>query len=741
MRGRAVGVVLAALLVLLVGWAFAPALDNGFVNYDDNKYVTENPTVQRGLTTDGLAWAFDNQQTANVHPLTWLSHMLDVELFGLDPRGHHGSSLVLHALTAVLLFLGLARSGLSQAASWTVAALFAVHPLRVESVAWVAERKDVLCGVFFAACLWFHAGPRGRLRSAGLFACLLCGLAAKPMLVTLPCLLLLLDRWPLRRAARSSWYALVREKLPLFGLVIAWAALTLRQQASAGAVRGAEVVGLGARVANALEAIGAYVQQTFWPQDLAVFYPHPATASPEAATFGATTWLSLGFVLLASAACVLARRRRPELFVGWFWFLGMLVPVLGLVQVGAQARADRYTYLPSVGLFLAVVVTAERTLVPLLASSAHARTGAQTGARLRGPLRLLVPGLLALVLVAFGTRTRAQSQVWRSSETLFRHALAVTERNHVAHFSLGAELLTTGRAPEAVPHLAAAVAIEPSYANAHYNLGNAYQALGQSGPARQAFARASELQPDNVDAHVNLGLSLGLEGAFDPAFERFRIAAELAPEDPRVHRSLGIVARRAGRGDLARQAFSEALRLQPEDASAANELARIHEEAGRYAEARKALRTCLQARAALPPPPNTSANDPRADAALARYAWLVATSSAEAADRELAARLLGERLSGEHQIGERTIEEGTTEEGTGQSVHTPTTRPAPRPGTEAALAALFEAAGALAAREGRFAEATAYVRHARALGGESDRRDALLARFEAERPLPLVEEP
>ncbi len=549
-------------LVLACAWAFAPLRANGFVNYDDPKYLTENPLVQRGLSAAGLRWAFTNEQTANFHPLTWLSHMLDVELFGLDPGPHHLVSLGLHALAACALCLALEALGLSLGAALAVALLFAVHPLRVESVAWASERKDVLCALFFALALraWAAWARHGRRTGYALaLLALALGLCAKAMLVTLPLVLLVLDRWPLERARSRR---LVLEKLPFFALSAAFAALTVVTQRAAGAVRDQQRIGLAARLANAARSAAAYVAESVFPSDLAVFYPHPAIARPDEPAWGAPALLALAALVAASALAWRLRARLPALLAGWAWFLVMLLPVIGLVQVGEQARADRYTYLPSIGLALALVGALERL----------------TRARPRARRALVLPAALALLLL--GSATRAQARLWHDSRSLFSHALDVDEQNPIAHFSLACELLREGAAEDARAHLERALAIQPDHANARYNLAIALQRLGRPDEARAALERTLAQRPDFADAHVNLGLLLGLGGEPERALPHFRAALALEPESARAHASFGMVARLAGELRLAERELGQALGLAPSNASAHYQMGLVQEALG-----------------------------------------------------------------------------------------------------------------------------------------------------------------
>ncbi len=554
-------------LVLACAWAFAPLRANGFVNYDDPKYLTENPLVQRGLSAAGLRWAFTNEQTANFHPLTWLSHMLDVELFGLDPGPHHLVSLGLHALAACALCLALEALGLSLGAALAVALLFAVHPLRVESVAWASERKDVLCALFFALALraWAAWARHGRRTGYALaLLALALGLCAKAMLVTLPLVLLVLDRWPLERARSRR---LVLEKLPFFALSAAFAALTVVTQRAAGAVRDQQRIGLAARLANAARSAAAYVAESVFPSDLAVFYPHPAIARPDEPAWGAPALLALAALVAASALAWRLRARLPALLAGWAWFLVMLLPVIGLVQVGEQARADRYTYLPSIGLALALVGALERL----------------TRARPRARRALVLPAALALLLL--GSATRAQARLWHDSRSLFSHALDVDEQNDVALLALAELDLQAGDHAAARAGYERALALRPDLGRAHNGLGIALQRQGQPALARASFERALALDPGDPQAANNLGIACAQAGEGARALELFERAVRLRPGFGEALRNRGGALLGLGRWREALDAFDAAERVLGPDARLLEDRARAHEGLGEPARA------------------------------------------------------------------------------------------------------------------------------------------------------------
>ena len=464
-RNLAAGALLAALVFL----AFGAALLCGFVWFDDHGYVYENPAVTAGLSRAGLRWAFTTTHMYNWHPLTWLAHMADVEFYGLNPAGHHLSSLLLHAANAILLFLFLRRATGHGPAALAAAALWAVHPLRAESVVWISERKDVLAALFGLAALWIYVRSARPKRLIGVAAAFAASLLAKPAWVTLPCLLLLLDAWPLRRWGREPAAKLVLEKAPLWLLAATSCVLTLAAQRAGGAVQSFAAMPAGTRLANAALATGEYLRALVWPVDLAVFYPYPSAGVSAAALAGAAALL-LGLTALAVAGA----RRAPWGLVGWLWFLGTLVPMIGLVQVGGQAWADRYSYLPHVGLALALAGGAAAW--SQRAPSSRWQRGAAS-----------VAGALALAWVGLA---RAQTAVWHDTETLFRHALAATENNWLIHFNLANRYQLDGRRAEAGAEYRAVLAIAPTYAPAMNNLAWALAADPAATPEEIAEALA-----------------------------------------------------------------------------------------------------------------------------------------------------------------------------------------------------------------------------------------------------------
>ena len=556
-RSRALlSVALAAATVA----AYAGVWNHGFLSYDDELYVAGNSALGAGLSGEGLRWALTTGLGANWFPLTWLSLLLDYELFGPEPAGYHATNLALHTASTVLLFLVLAGMTRAAGPSAFVAGVFALHPLHVESVAWVSERKDVLSGLFWILTLAAHARYAARPslgRYAPVFGCLALGLMAKPMLVTLPFVLLLLDDWPLGRLRdasgrvdRARLRSLVVEKLPLFALVAASSVVTVIVQRAGGAVQALDRLPFDQRLANAPVAYLRYLGKSFLPTDLAVIYPHPGASLPLWQPLAAAAAL-LGI----SAAALLAWRRRPYLAVGWLWFLGTLVPVIGLVQVGNQALADRYTYLPLVGLSIAVAWGARDLLGRALPRTATALGGAAT---------LAVLGLLTSIQVGH----------WRDTETLFTHAIAVTEDNHLAHTILANELIEQGRVREAVPHLSEAIRIAPDHAPAHVLLGEARLAEGRPAAAEESYRRALELHPD-PRTRIALGSALLFQKRPAAAVEAYRAGLRRMPDSVVGHARLGLALEALGRVAEARASYRRALELDPNQPDVRQRLAHL----------------------------------------------------------------------------------------------------------------------------------------------------------------------
>lgn len=530
------------LALLLATFAvYAQVRDFDFVNYDDVDYTTGNPNVRQGITVQGLEWALTSRDTGNWVPLTWVSHMLDCEFFGQDSGWHHLHNVLLHALAAVMLCIFLERATGTRWRSALAAFLFALHPLHVQSVAWVAERKDVLNACFWFLTLWLYVRyaerpGTGRYLAVALGFCL--GSMAKPMMVTLPFVLLLLDYWPLARLGQRGRKA-IWEKLPLLGLAGAAAAIAYLAQKHAESVN---LVPLQARLANAIHSYTLYILQTFWPARLAVFYPYPRDFA-----FAFLPLLAEGVLLaVVTTGVIVLRRRAPYLLMGWGWFVVTLVPVIGLVQVGDQAHADRYMYIPMVGLLVMLIWGAAEILEKLRAKT------------------LAIP-LAAAACLASAVLSWFQIGYWRNSETLFRRALAVTNDNKVANNNLGSYLMDSGRVSEALPYFETAVRIDPESAISRVDLGTA---LGQMGRLPEAIAQlqiAVRLSPDALKPHSDLGTALAIAGRLPEAAAEFESALRIDPNDALVQNNLGLaLSGIPGRLPDALRHLEEADRLSPD---------------------------------------------------------------------------------------------------------------------------------------------------------------------------------
>ena len=574
--GRVITIIASVFLAVIVWIAFGQALGHEFVNYDDDTYVVGNPRITKGLTPADVQWAFTHAHGSNWHPLTTISHMLDCHFYGLQPWGHHLTNILLHAAAAILLFLALRKLTGALWPSLFVAAVFAVHPLRVESVAWVSERKDVLSGVFFALTLWAYtryalrSGPsfRAYITVVVLFAL---GLMCKPTLVTLPFVLLLLDYWPLGRGHRAEgrdqknhtanfgreWSSLTVEKIPLFLLSAAACVATLLAQKHS--LDASLKPPLGERAGNAIISYAAYLGQMIWPARLAVLYPYP-----EGNLKLLQVVLAFLLLLIISAAFFLWRRKYPFLLIGWMWYVGMLVPMIGIVQVGKQVRADRYTYLPQIGLYL------------LAAWGAMELFG-----RWRRSREVLGVTVL-LIIIALTTRSYFQTSYWRTSEMLWKHAIASTSDNYIAHTNLAFALSQSGRYEEVITECQKALRIKPDFATAHNNLGLALiqneqssdGARRQDGAVDEAiihYRRALQTRPDFPQARSNLRNALLQKGRVDEAIgkndealKEFNEALRINGNSAELHCHLGVLLGRMGHREEAVVHLAEALRLKPD---------------------------------------------------------------------------------------------------------------------------------------------------------------------------------
>lgn len=555
---------LATLIVYL------PVGHQDFVTYDDDVYLIGNPHVVNGLTWENVRWAFTDSTFDWWHPLTWLSHMLDVTLFGMNPGPQHLTNLAFHVASTLLLFVVLERMTGAAWRSGFVAAMFALHPLHVESVAWVTERKDVLSTFFWMLTLWAYcryAERPGVSRYLFIMLAFVLGLMAKPMLVTLPFVLLLLDYWPLNRLDLASgrweprYVRLVLEKIPLLVLTVASSVLTYIGQQHAGKMMHLAELPIGSRLANALLSYAGYLAKMVWPARLAVFYPYPTS-------FPAFQMLSAGLILIAiSALAIRLVRQQPYLIVGWLWYVGTLVPVVGLVQVGGRAMADRFTYVPLIGVFIMLAWG-----VPVLWQ------------RLRIS-RISVGELGGGAIAAYAAMTFFQVQHWQNGVTLFEHALAVTDGNFIAHNNLGVTLMRMGRVNEAVPHFQQALALWPEYPEANKSLADVFASAGQTDEAVRYYHRALQARADWPDAENNLGLALAQGGRLTEAVSHFSRAVQLEPKSETGHLNLGLAYTKLKNTDLALVHLSQALALNPADAQAHFLMGQVLQEQGRRREA------------------------------------------------------------------------------------------------------------------------------------------------------------
>jgi tetratricopeptide (TPR) repeat protein len=553
---------LCLIVAILIPYGQVKQFD--FIGYDDELYVTQNHHVQAGLTVKGLKWAFTTSHAGSWHPLTWLSHMLDYEIYGLNPMGHHWTNLQLHMANTLLLFFILQLMTGALWRSAVVAALFALHPLHVESVAWVAERKDVLStffGMLFFLAYWRYVKQPRLIYYLLVIILLSLGLMSKPMLVTFPFVLLLLDFWPLNRfqyrADRLSRadeetglkgreiFQLIREKIPLFVLVIFFGILTYQVQSREGAVGTFESFSMKARIANAFVSYVKYIAKAIWPIDLAVFYPHPGDTLPWWQAFGAA-------IIVASVSFLTIRvsKNYPFVVVGWLWYLGTLVPVIGLVQVGFQAMADRYTYIPLIGIFIILV---------------------WGGADVLGNWhfgKMALAGLAVIILSALTVCTYFQLGCWKNRIALFSHALKVTDNNYVAHNNLGVAFFEKGKFDEAIFHYKEILKILPDDAGAFYNLGNAMFSSGNIDQAAFYYKEALRIKPEDAKVHNNLANVLFSQGKSDESVFHYTEALRINPENSDAHSNMANVLFVQGKIYKAVSHYNEALRIDPSNKDA-----------------------------------------------------------------------------------------------------------------------------------------------------------------------------
>ena len=578
-RTRSITVIIYLFLAGISLAVFSQTIRYEFVNFDDDLYVYNSPGIQAGLTIKGIGLAFISQHARNWHPLTTLSHMLDCQLYGLNAGGHHATNIILHTIAVLLLFQVLRQMTGAVWKSAIVAALFAVHPLHVESVAWISERKDVLSAVFFLLMLGAYsryARAPSITRYLAVVVLFAAGLMSKSMLVSAPIILLLLDYWPLRRFEQPSLPTgkkkiargnnqkhmirrLLLEKIPLLILSVGACTVTfILQKRAAGAIPPLPLLW---RVQNAFASYAIYAWKTLWPTDLAVFYPHPND------TLAIWEVISAIAVLLAiTASAIVFRNQRPYLFTGWFWYLVMLVPVIGIIQVGEQGHADRYTYLPHIGLFLLGVWLAADVI----------------GVRRSRPQFAVAAAVAIAIIAALAWRAFIQTSNWRNSETLWTHALAVSPDNDVAHNNLGYLCGDRGELDKAISHFESAARIRSGKRDAHYDLGSAFVQMnladdlarkGRSDEAMVHYEEAIRLQPNYADAYYNRGSVLFAKGRTDEAIADLEKTLEIQPNDADAHTGLGNALLRKGSLREAIAQYEEALALAPEDPHSRNNIA------------------------------------------------------------------------------------------------------------------------------------------------------------------------
>lgn len=567
--------------VLAVYWQVG---SHAFLKYDDQAYVVDNPHINSGLTLVNIQWAFTSVYAANWHPFTWLSHMLDVQLFGMNPAGHHLVNVFLHVTNAILLFFLLCRSTGSLWRSAVVAALFALHPLHVESVAWVAERKDVLSTLFGLLTLYFYVGyveQPSPQRYAGMLIAFIFGLMSKPMLVTLPLVMLMMDYWPLNRfehgcdtdctaPGKLPFHHLFIEKAPFVLLIAASSAITMYAQQRGRAISTLIESPLSERASNALVSYVGYLGKMLWPHNLSVFYPFPV---------GIPLWQPLcafGLLSAITALVILKRRRYPYLIVGWFWYLCTLVPVIGFVRIGLQAMADRYSYIPLIGIFIMCVWG-----VSDLVNRVKFR-------------RMVLPFLTAVILTACWLVTWHQLSYWHTTTTLFTHAKESTRNNYMAYYVLGGQLEKEGRLEEALDNFNESVKIAPWYEYARIQRDITMFNQGKLDAAAVKYNEAFLQNPDSLSDRISLGIVMAIQGKLEEAVRNFRIALDYNPLSGEAHYNLALTLGRLGRLGEAEDHYRKTLEIEPDDVNALNNLGVTIANQGRMDEAIKSFAAALQ---------------------------------------------------------------------------------------------------------------------------------------------------
>ncbi|MEW6599885.1 MAG: tetratricopeptide repeat protein [Nitrospirota bacterium] len=534
-------------LVLATFAVYWQTAGHQFVTYDDGVYITENPHVKAGPTMDGVKWAFTTTRAGNWHPLTWLSLMLDVGMFGLYPGFHHLMNTAFHAANTVMLFLLLLRLTGAFWPSAFAAALFALHPLHVESVAWAAERKDVLSAFFWILTLLYYdkyVKHPGKLNYILVLCAFALGLMSKPMLVTLPLVMLLMDYWPLGRIRPGRKWRLILEKVPFLAVSAISSVVTIYAQQKGGAVASVKALPLSFRAVNALWSCVLYLGKMLWPVNLAVIYPIPSSLT---IVQGLLSGLLLAVI---TGFTVRYAKQRPYLLTGWLWYLITLLPVIGLVQVGRQSMADRYTYIPFIGLFIIIAWGMQ-----IIAGDKRFR-------------RAAVSAAACIILLVLTALTWRQIGYWKDSITLFSHAVETVDNNYIAHENLGYALAQSGRLDEAAYHYAEALRISPDYERALTGMGNVLVKQGKSKEGIYYTNRALVLNPDSAEAHFNMGFALMSEGRDMEAARHYSEGLRSDPENAEIHFILGVILAEGGRLDDGISHFSEALRINPDFAEA-----------------------------------------------------------------------------------------------------------------------------------------------------------------------------
>jgi len=568
---------IAAVLVAIILFIYAPVRHYGFLSYDDPVYVSENAQVLRGLTGQGVLWAFTTGHASNWHPITWLSHMLDVQMYGMNAGRHHLTNLLLHIANALLLFLLLYRTTGAWGRSAMVSILFAAHPLHVESVAWVAERKDVLSTLFWMLTMHAYVTYVGKPRLGrylAFVAVFALGLMSKPMLVTMPLVLLLLDIWPLKRVRFQAgqgqiWLRIFREKIPLFVLVAASSTITVIVQWRGGTVQNFEVLSLYQRIANALISYMAYLGQMLWPRNLAAYYPYVRLSTWYAAA-------SASILIIVSVTVIRLFRSRSFLVVGWFWYVFTLVPVIGLIQVGGQARADRYTYIPLIGVF----IMAAWGIPPAIERWRYGGVALKVAA--------------CILVCAFIASARHQVHYWESDLALWKHAVQATGDNYFARTNLGLVLIDSGDFAEGIAQYTEALRINPDSAETHNALGTALFKQGQLDAAMEQYATALRIRPGFAEAHSNRGVALAKRGDIEEAFSEFQKALEISPEDPKIQYNFGFTLANQGKLDEAISYYRKALVIKPDYADACFQMGNAFAGKGMLGEAAAEYTRVLQ---------------------------------------------------------------------------------------------------------------------------------------------------